>query len=86
MRAEPLIVWTEEPLNAETPLSLLCRSEVTPTQLFFVTSDYMLDGRSLGELPLSSAVCRPLEGEAVRGTTVAAEGRRIRYLSGRAEV
>lgn len=36
MRAEPLIVWTEEPLNAETPLSLLCGSEVTSTQLFFV--------------------------------------------------
>lgn len=38
MRAEPLIVWTNEPLNAETPLSLLTRSEVTPTELFFVRS------------------------------------------------
>ena len=31
-----LVVWTHEPLNAETPLELLCRSTVTPTELFFV--------------------------------------------------
>jgi hydroxyacylglutathione hydrolase len=31
-----LIVWSEEPLNAETPLELLCRATVTPTDLFFV--------------------------------------------------
>jgi sulfite oxidase len=36
VRAEELIVWSEEPLNAETPLDLLCRSEVTPTERFFV--------------------------------------------------
>jgi sulfite oxidase len=36
MRAEQRVIWTEEPLNAETPLGLLCRSEVTPTDLFFV--------------------------------------------------
>jgi sulfite oxidase len=33
---EPLIVRTEDPLNAETPLGLLVRSHVTPTPLFFV--------------------------------------------------
>lgn len=38
MRAEPLIAWTREPLNAETPLRLLCRSYVTPAELFFVRS------------------------------------------------
>jgi hydroxyacylglutathione hydrolase len=31
-----LIVWSKEPLNAETPLDLLCRATVTPTDLFFV--------------------------------------------------
>jgi sulfite oxidase len=31
-----LIVWSEEPLNAETPPDLLCRATVTPTNLFFV--------------------------------------------------
>ncbi len=31
-----LVVWTTEPLNAETPLELLCRSEITPTDLFYV--------------------------------------------------
>jgi hydroxyacylglutathione hydrolase len=31
-----MIVWTEEPLNAETPLDLLCRTAVTPTELFYV--------------------------------------------------
>ena len=36
-RKDPeLVVWTREPLNAETPLELLCRSTVTPTELFFV--------------------------------------------------
>jgi sulfite oxidase len=33
---EALIVRTEEPLNAETPLELLVRSHITPTSLFFV--------------------------------------------------
>jgi hydroxyacylglutathione hydrolase len=31
-----LVVWTEDPINAETPLELLCQSAVTPTELFFV--------------------------------------------------
>lgn len=31
-----LVVWSEEPLNAETPLELLGRSHVTPTELFYV--------------------------------------------------
>ena len=31
-----LLVWTHEPLNVETPLELLCRETVTPTDLFFV--------------------------------------------------
>jgi DMSO/TMAO reductase YedYZ molybdopterin-dependent catalytic subunit/glyoxylase-like metal-dependent hydrolase (beta-lactamase superfamily II)/rhodanese-related sulfurtransferase len=31
-----LVVWSEEPLNAETPLRLLRTSETTPNELFFV--------------------------------------------------
>jgi sulfite oxidase len=38
-----LIVRTEHPRNAETPLDVLCRSHLTPTELFFV--------RSHGEVP-----------------------------------
>jgi sulfite oxidase len=36
VKHESLIVWTDEPLNAETPLDLLCRAPVTPTELFYV--------------------------------------------------
>jgi hypothetical protein len=36
MGAEWLIVRSERPLNAETPLHLLCRSWVTPAEFFFV--------------------------------------------------
>jgi DMSO/TMAO reductase YedYZ molybdopterin-dependent catalytic subunit/glyoxylase-like metal-dependent hydrolase (beta-lactamase superfamily II)/rhodanese-related sulfurtransferase len=31
-----LLVWSEEPLNAETPLDLLCDSALTPNEVFFV--------------------------------------------------
>jgi len=31
-----LVIWSEEPLNAETPLDLLCNSALTPNELFFV--------------------------------------------------
>jgi sulfite oxidase len=31
-----LVVWSREPLNVETPLHLLTRSVVTPTELFYV--------------------------------------------------
>jgi DMSO/TMAO reductase YedYZ molybdopterin-dependent catalytic subunit/glyoxylase-like metal-dependent hydrolase (beta-lactamase superfamily II) len=31
-----LVVWSEQPLNAETPLELLCETEFTPNELFFV--------------------------------------------------
>src|SRR5919109_3825544 len=31
-----LVVWSEEPLNGETPLDLLRQSEITPNELFFV--------------------------------------------------
>jgi hydroxyacylglutathione hydrolase len=35
--ADPaLVVWTEEPLNAETPLDLLAGEPLTPNQLFFI--------------------------------------------------
>ena len=31
-----LVVWSDDPFNAETPLELLARSDVTPTELFYV--------------------------------------------------
>jgi glyoxylase-like metal-dependent hydrolase (beta-lactamase superfamily II)/rhodanese-related sulfurtransferase len=31
-----LVIWGEEPLNAETPLDLLCDSTLTPNELLFV--------------------------------------------------
>ncbi|MBV9416504.1 MAG: molybdopterin-dependent oxidoreductase, partial [Solirubrobacterales bacterium] len=33
-----LIIWSEEPLNAETPVELLSANEITPNELFFVRS------------------------------------------------
>jgi DMSO/TMAO reductase YedYZ molybdopterin-dependent catalytic subunit/glyoxylase-like metal-dependent hydrolase (beta-lactamase superfamily II)/rhodanese-related sulfurtransferase len=33
-----LVMWSEQPLNAETPLELLSESELTPNELFFVRS------------------------------------------------
>jgi sulfite oxidase len=33
-----LVLWSEEPLNAETPAELLHRSVITPNELFFVRS------------------------------------------------
>lgn len=36
MKHPSLVVWSENPLNAETPLDLLCRAPVTPTELFYV--------------------------------------------------
>jgi DMSO/TMAO reductase YedYZ molybdopterin-dependent catalytic subunit/glyoxylase-like metal-dependent hydrolase (beta-lactamase superfamily II)/rhodanese-related sulfurtransferase len=31
-----LVIWNDEPLNAETPLDLLCDSALTPNEVFFV--------------------------------------------------
>jgi sulfite oxidase len=62
MHAEALIVWSEDPLNAETPLGLLCRSEVTPTGLFFVRNHGpvpSVDPDSY-RLALAGAVAEPL--------------------------
>jgi sulfite oxidase len=35
-KSAAVVVWFEEPLNAETPLEHLCESFVTPTEVFFV--------------------------------------------------
>jgi sulfite oxidase len=56
-----------------------------PSASFFQTRDYALDGIPLGELPLGSAVCRPLEGEVVRGPKAVAEGYAIAQGSRRVE-
>jgi hydroxyacylglutathione hydrolase len=61
-----LVVWSEEPLNAETPLDLLCESEITPNKLFFVRNHgripevdpaaYRLTVRGLINEPLTLAL------------------------------
>ena len=62
--ADPaLIVWSEEPLNAETPLDLLSRERLTPNELFFIRNhgpipeldpaDYRLTVRGLVAEPLT---------------------------------
>jgi hydroxyacylglutathione hydrolase len=48
-KSSALVIWSDEPLNAETPLDLLCRSAITPAQLFFVRNH-----GSLPEIDLSS--------------------------------
>jgi DMSO/TMAO reductase YedYZ molybdopterin-dependent catalytic subunit/glyoxylase-like metal-dependent hydrolase (beta-lactamase superfamily II) len=58
-----LVIWSEEPLNAETPVELLSASEITPNELFFVRShgpipevdqaDYRLSVRGLVAEPLT---------------------------------
>jgi hydroxyacylglutathione hydrolase len=58
-----LVVWSEEPLNAETPLDVLCASEITPNTLFFVRNhgpipeidpaEYRLSVRGLVAEPLT---------------------------------
>ena len=60
---EALVVWSEEPLNVETPLDLLCRTTVTPTELFYVRNhgavpeidpaSYLLTVGGLVRVPLS---------------------------------
>jgi len=58
-----LVVWGEEPLNAETPLDLLCAGEITTNELFFVRNhgpipeidpaEYRLSVRGLVAEPLT---------------------------------
>jgi sulfite oxidase len=63
MISEALLVWSEQPLNAETPLHLLCRSQVTATELFFVRSHGpvpAIDPQAY-RLRVAGAVERPLE-------------------------
>jgi hydroxyacylglutathione hydrolase len=65
--ADPsLIVWTEDPLNAETPLDLLSRDRLTPNELFFIRNhgpipevdpaDYRLAVRGLVSEPMTLAL------------------------------
>ncbi len=94
MNSEPLPPEHGFPVRAVVPGYIGARSvkwlstisvQSAPSTSFFQTSDYAVDGRPLGELALNSTVCRPLEGEAVRGTTVAAEGYAIASASRRVE-
>jgi sulfite oxidase len=73
MQAERLIVWTQDPLNAEPPLDALCRSEVTPTDLFFV--------RSHGPVPQvdGDAYRLALDGAVKRRLTLSCDELRERF-------
>jgi sulfite oxidase len=62
MKHPALVVWTEEPLNAETPLDLLCRSPITPTELFYVRNHGPVPEVELGSyrLAVGGLVAEPL--------------------------
>ncbi|HEY7795569.1 MAG TPA: molybdopterin-dependent oxidoreductase, partial [Gaiellaceae bacterium] len=62
MKHESLIVWTDEPLNAETPLDLLCRSPITPNELFYVRNHGPVPAvdPAAYQLALGGLVRRPL--------------------------
>ena len=88
MSGEQLVVWTEQPLNAETPLSRLCGSEVTANELFFVRShgpvptvdpgSYRLELRGDVDEPLSLSLreLRDRFPQATVTATVACAGNR----------
>jgi DMSO/TMAO reductase YedYZ molybdopterin-dependent catalytic subunit/glyoxylase-like metal-dependent hydrolase (beta-lactamase superfamily II) len=84
-----LVVWTAKPLNAETPLDLLCRATVTPTELFYVRnhasvpevdpSSYLLTVGGLVREPLSLSLDdlrRQFERVTVGATLMCAGNRR----------
>ena len=89
-----LVVWSEEPRNAETPLGLLCDSEVTPTGLFFVRShgpvpaidpgsySLSLDGLVGGPLRLSLEELRGRFPTVTVDATLACAGNRRSDLAG----
>ncbi|MDQ3889514.1 MAG: molybdopterin-dependent oxidoreductase [Actinomycetota bacterium] len=57
-----LAVWSDEPFNAETPPELLARSQVTPTELFYVRNHGRVpepDGTSY-RLSIEGMVGKPL--------------------------
>jgi sulfite oxidase len=62
VKHESLIVWTDEPLNAETPLDLLCRSPITPNELFYVRNHGPVPAvdPAAYQLALGGLVRRPL--------------------------
>jgi sulfite oxidase len=83
MNGEPLPPEHGFPLRAVVPGYIGARSvkwlaaisaQAEPSASFFQTEDYAIDGAPLGELPPTSAVCRPLQGEALPGPTMLAEG------------
>jgi hydroxyacylglutathione hydrolase len=88
-----LVVWTEEPLNIETPLELLCELQVTPTELFFVRNhgpvpqvdpaSYRLTiGGLVGEpLHLSMAELRERFEHTRQGATLTCAGNRRSELT-----
>ena len=57
-----LVVWSEQPLNAETPLGLLGRFHLTPTDLFYVRNHGPVPDAdpALYRLVLDGLVQRPL--------------------------
>lgn len=94
MNGEPLTPEHGFPVRAVVPGHVGARSvkwlsaitvQSTPSASYFQRRDYTLDGLPLAELPLSSAVCRPREGEVIRGSTMLAEGYAIAGGSRRVE-
>ena len=84
-----LVVWTEDPLNLETPLDLLCDSAATPTDLFYVRnhgpvpqvdpSSYRLTVGGLVARPLTLSLAelgRNFERVSVDATLTCAGNRR----------
>jgi sulfite oxidase len=84
-----LVVWSEQPLNAETPLDVLCREPVTPIEHFFVrthgpvpevdASTYLVSVGGLVREPLSLSlddVRRGFERVSVAATLMCAGNRR----------
>jgi hydroxyacylglutathione hydrolase len=57
-----LVVWSEQPLNAETPLELLGQSEATPNALFFVRNHGPIPeiDPTTYRLVVGGLVCEPL--------------------------
>jgi DMSO/TMAO reductase YedYZ molybdopterin-dependent catalytic subunit/glyoxylase-like metal-dependent hydrolase (beta-lactamase superfamily II) len=89
-----LIVWTEEPLNAETPLDLLARAPVTSTELFYVRNhapvpkvdpaSYLLTVGGLVREPLSLSLAdlrRRFERVTLTATLMCAGNRRSEFAT-----
>jgi sulfite oxidase len=83
MNGEPLTRAHGFPVRAIVPGYIGARSvkwlaaisvQRVPSRSVFQRDDYAIDGVPLGELPLTSAICRPADGDLVPSGTVRVEG------------